>query len=78
MKYQKLFDKLHELGITALESDMQEIVSICDEINTTEASILNLPSDDEIELRALKYSIGCYEDYIAGCNFIIDYKKNIL
>jgi hypothetical protein len=47
-------------------------------IAATESAIFDLPSDEEIQERALKYSTGCYVDYIAGCEFILNYKKSEL
>ena len=47
-------------------------------ITATEAAIFDLPSEEDIQERALKYSTGCYVDYVSGCNFILNYKKSEL
>ena len=45
-------------------------------IAATEAAIFDVPSEEDIQERALKYSTGCYVDYVSGCNFILNYKKS--
>ncbi len=50
--YQELFDKLHELGIIALETDMQEIISICKQYSI-------VPSEPESP-HELKEGQWCY------------------
>ncbi len=54
-----------------------QIEKINNLIAATESAIFDLPSE-EIQERALKYSTGCYVDYVSGCNFILNYKKSEL
>lgn len=57
------------------ETVLQRIKDMQLLITATEQAIFDVPSEEEIEKYAMKHSTGCYIDFIAGVNFILNYKK---
>lgn len=60
MRYQKLFDYLkNEHGVTLLQSDMQEIVRIVDEMREDELRLMQIECEHYFKTTDCGYTLKC-------------------